>query len=71
MIGGFAAKRIEKAAPPTVNRDLRHLRALLHWARRRKYIATVPTIKFVREDIGRPVVIPTNHYLALLKALDS
>ena len=68
----FANKRLtQKAAIASVNRDLRHLRAALRWAQRRGYISDVPDFKgvFIREDRKKPVIIPEEDFMEMVKAL--
>lgn len=54
-----------------MNRDLRHLRAAIRWAKRRGYISDVPDFKgvFIREDRKKPVIIPDQDFLEMVKAL--
>jgi hypothetical protein len=59
MLEDFANRRLkQEAAVASVNRDLRHLRAALRWAKRRGYISEVPDVKgvFIREDRKQPVI---------------
>lgn len=68
----FATERLELGfAAATVNRDLRHVRAELRWAKRRGYISEVPDFKgvFVRENLKNPVIIPEADFIAMIKAL--
>jgi integrase len=67
----FTAKRLgEKVSAATVNKDLRHVRAVLRWAHRRKYLGEPPrfTDAFIREDKRRPVVMPEEEFRAILAA---
>ncbi len=68
----FANKRLtQSAAVASVNRDLRHLGAALRWAKRRGYISDVPDFKgiFIRENRKKPVIIPEEDFMEMLKAL--
>lgn len=71
MIEDFADRRLTSgAAPATVNRDLRHLKAALRWAARRSLIDAAPDFHglFVREPRSAPTVIPESDFLALVQA---
>ena len=59
------------AVPPTVNKDLRHVRAALNWAKRRGLINNPPSFKgiFLREDREKPIIIPEEDFLAMVVAL--
>lgn len=72
MLDDFATKRLkQEAAVASVNRDLRHLKAALRWAKRRGYISEVPDFKgvFIREDRKQPVIIPEEDFMEIVKAL--
>jgi integrase len=72
LLEDFANQRLgEGFASATVNKDLRHIRAALRWAKRRGYISEAPDFKdvFIREDRKKPIVIPEKDFLALVKAL--
>jgi len=58
-------------SPATVNRDLRHLRVLLKWARRRGVLSEVPDFfgLLVKEDRRDPTVMPEEDFVALLSVL--
>ena len=48
MINDFITERKEQVKPHTVNKDVRNLRALLHWGKKKNYIhqdIIIPTIK--------------------------
>jgi integrase len=71
LLEDFAIKRLQDgAAAASVNRDLRHLRAALRWAKRRGYISEVPEFKgvFIREDRKKPVIIPEEDFMEIIKA---
>ena len=73
-IEDFADARLrEDAAPATVNRDLRHLKAALRWASRRGLIESPPDFHglFVRESRSRPTVITEQDFAALVRATQS
>lgn len=72
MLEDFTIKRLkDKAAVASVNRDLRHIRAAVRWAKRRGYISEVPDFKgvFIREDRKKPVIIPEQDFVEMVKAL--
>ena len=74
VLGRFAAARMDEGmTAETVNKDLRAVRAFLHWAVGQPYLVKAPSFKaaWVREDEKRPVVIPRAEYEAMLAALDS
>ena len=54
-----------------MNRDLRHIRAAIRWAKRRGYISEVPDFKgvFIRENRKKPVIIPEEDFMEMVKAL--
>lgn len=70
-IDGFIAKRLRDSgrkpnsviSPATVNRDLRHLKAILGFAVRWKYLAKVAEIRMVREvqEIGEVMTVEGAH----------
>jgi integrase len=72
LIEDFANDRIYLgAAPATVNRDLRHLRAALRWAKRRGLLGGAPDFHglFLKEPRKRPTIIPEEDFAAILAAL--
>ena len=72
MLEDFTNNRLkQEAAVASVNRDLRHIRAALRWAKRRGYISEAPDFKgvFVREDRKKPVIIPEEDFMEIVKAL--
>jgi integrase len=72
LLEDFANQRLKEGfASATVNKDLRHIRAALRWAKRRGYISEAPDFKdvFIREDRKKPVIIPEEDFLAMVKAL--
>lgn len=72
LLEAFANRRLEaNASPATVNRDLRHVRAALYWAHRRKYLTERPDFHgvFIREDRKLPITIPEEDFLAMVRAL--
>lgn len=74
LLEDFATNRLNLGtAPATVNRDLRHVRAAMRWAKRRGLIPEAPDFKgvFVRENRNRPVIMPEEDFLVLVKALGS
>jgi integrase/recombinase XerC len=74
LLEDFADKRLRAgAAPATVNRDLRHLKAATRWAARRGMIESAPDFHglFVRVPKSLPVMIPEDDFLALVRATQS
>ncbi|MCC6494401.1 MAG: tyrosine-type recombinase/integrase [Pirellulales bacterium] len=74
LIEDFANDRLKLgAAPATVNRDLRHLRAALRWAKRRGLVGDAPDFHgiFVKEPRRKPTIIPEEDFAAILKTLKS
>ncbi len=74
LIEDYANDRLRLgAAPATVNRDLRHVRAALRWAKRRGLISDAPDFHgmFVKEPRRKPTIIPEEDFAAILKALKS
>lgn len=72
MLEDYANARIaEGSSGPTVNKEIRHLRAALRWALRREYVNKLPDFSavFVRVDQKQPITIPEEDFLAMLKAL--
>ena len=73
LLEDYATQRLKNgAAAATVNRDLRHVRASLKWAKRRGYISQVPDFNgvFVKEDRKKPTIIPEEDFLAMIRALN-
>jgi len=67
----YATKRVAEVKAGTTNKELRHLRAILRWAKRRRYIREAPDFKhaFVREGQRHPVNVPVEVYNAMLAAI--
>jgi integrase len=55
----------------TVNRDLRHLRVLFRWAKRRGVLDDIPDFfgLLIKEERRDPTIMPEEDFLALLAAL--
>jgi len=71
-LDSHVSKRLEnQIARSTVNKELRHFRAILRWAHARGFIRQLPSFKgvFVREDERAPIRIPEATFSALLAAL--
>jgi integrase len=58
-------------SPATINKDLRHLRAALRWAKSRKYIAEVPEFGMVKVYKRLVTFITPEHFAALYQACDA
>jgi integrase len=72
MLEDFAnSRQAAGIAGPTINRDLRHVRAALKWALRRDYITKIPDFAgaFLRVDAKQPVTIPEADFLTMVDAL--
>ena len=72
VIEDFANERLRLgAAPATVNRDLRHLRAALRWAKRRGLVGDAPDFHgmFIKEPRRTPTIIPEEDFAAFLRVL--
>ena len=70
----FASARSKEVdSHATVNRDLRHIRAALKWAKRRGLLVNVPDFGgiLLREDRKKPTIMPVDDFLALVVALSS
>jgi integrase len=68
----FSSARLrENVRPTTVNKELRHVRIVLRWAERRKYITSCPrfTEAFIRLDKRHPVVMPEKDFNAIIQAI--
>lgn len=60
----------DTVSPPTVNKDLRHLRAALKKAKRWSYITEVPDFDMVKEPQKLPTFISGEHFAAVYAACD-
>jgi integrase/recombinase XerD len=65
------ARLRQGVASATINRDLRHVRVVLKWAKRRGLINEAPdfTGMFIKEDQKDPTIIPEEDFLALVATL--
>lgn len=54
VLARFAAWHLQQVAPPTVNKTLRHLRAILRLAHKRKMLADVPDMPWLPETLREP-----------------
>jgi integrase len=72
--GFIAARRAERVkddkavSPATVNRDLRHLRAVLRKATKWGYLIKCPDFTFLREPGKLPSYVTPEHFAAIYKA---
>ena len=64
-------RSLEVGSYATVNRDVRHIRAALKWAERRRLISDVPDFGpiFLKEDRKKPTIMPEEDFLAMIAAL--
>jgi integrase len=77
-IDAFKAKRRaepgqregELVSPATVNKELRHLRAVLRKALKWKYLPEMPDFEFVREPRKLPTYVTGEHFAAIYGACD-
>ena len=70
----FANARLkEGVAPATVNRDLRHVRAAMKWAKRRGMVTEIPEFGnvFIKEHRKKPTIIPQEDFMAMIVAIRS
>jgi integrase len=68
----FANARLkEGVASATVNRDLRHVRAAMKWAKRRGMVSEIPDFAnvFIKEHRKKPTIIPQADFMAMLGAI--
>jgi integrase len=63
-------KKNAKVSPATVNRDLRHLKAVLNIAREWGYLPKMPRIRMVREEQRIGQVITPEHFQLIYEAAD-
>ena len=78
-IDEFVSKRrLEKGqkagstvSPATVNRDLRHLRAVLRIAHEWGYLPTIPKVRMVKEPEKLVVYVTPEHFAAMYAACDA
>ncbi len=61
----------ELVSPATVNKELRHLRAVLRKARKWRYIPEAPDFEFLKEPGKLPRYVPPAHFAAIYAACDS
>jgi integrase len=77
-IDGFVARRRQEPgkknssvlSPATVNKDLRHLRAAFHKAKRWGYIAELPYVDLVKEPEKLAVYVTPDHFAAIYRACE-
>jgi integrase len=66
--GENGAKPGTKVSPATINKELRHLRAIFRKAKKWKYISEVPEFEFLREPEKLPTYVTPDHFAALYLA---
>jgi integrase len=74
VLEDFSIARLRQgAAPATVNRDLRHVRAALNWAARRDLIDRAPDFAgvFLRVPRKKPAVMPECDFLSIVAAAEA
>jgi integrase len=64
------AKKKSKISPATINKELRHLKAVLRKARKWKYLAEVPDFEMLREPSKLPRYVEPAHFAAIYGACD-
>ena len=72
MLERYVNARIQKKiAAATVNKELRHFRAILRWSHDQRYLHEVPEFRklFVRVDLRKPSTVPNATFEALIAAL--
>jgi integrase len=75
----FVAKRRQEAgkkkgdlvSPATVNKDLRHVKAALGYAKEWGYLIEVPRIRFERVPKKLPTYVTGEHFAAIYRACDA
>ena len=68
-IGGYISERRKTVGAQTMNKDLRHIRSTLRWARKQGFIKEAPQIDFLRTDKKQPVCLDRSVYHDLLRAI--
>jgi integrase len=68
---GTHAMRRKRVAVPTVNRELRTLKAALNVAREWKLIAEVPKIRMLKRSEKLPTFVSPEHFALIYEACDS
>jgi integrase len=63
-------KRGDVVSPATINRDLRHLRAVLNVAVEWGYLPSCPKVRFEREPRKLPRYVTPNHFEAIYRSCD-
>lgn len=79
MIDEYVAKRRtergrkkgDKVSPATINKELRHIKAVLRKAHEWEYLPKVPKIAMVREPKKLPTYVTPEHFTAIYHACDS
>lgn len=69
-IADFTTKRRKKVAAPTVNKELRHLRAAIRKAHKWGFLSRLPDFDFFREDGKLPRYVTPEHFAKLYAACD-
>jgi integrase len=64
-------KKGETVSPATVNKDLRHIRAVLRVAYDWKYLPEMPKVRLMREGKKLPTFVTPEHFAALYQAADA
>jgi integrase len=62
--------RTDTISPATVNKDLRHLKAILNVANEWGYLIAMPKIRMLKEPGRLPRFVTTEHFAALYRAAD-
>jgi integrase len=76
MIDEYVTKRRQERghkrgtiiSPATINKDLRHLRAVLRYAHDWSYLPNMPRFKMLREPGKLPTYVPPEHFAKLYEA---
>jgi integrase len=64
-------KKESRVSPATINKELRHLRAVIRRAVKWDYIPKAPDFDFLREPEKLPTYVPPEHFLKLYDACDT
>jgi integrase len=68
-LAAFTQRRVDEGCkPPTVNKELRVLRAILRLAAKRGAIAAVPDVSFLREELEEPLAFLVEEYGLILES---
>ena len=64
-------KRGSKVSPATVNKELRHIKAVLRVATEWKYLPEMPKIRMLKEPVKLATYVTPEHFAAIYQACDA